>query len=439
MRRPSDAVNLLVDAARWLGAKILAIALIALVIGAATLVWDWERDRRGLQREAESLRLEVETALQEWRSVRARLLEAERVLPRLESERPNPILAPNDYLAWRARYQAAEAAVDAARSARDRAKSVYDSGRARLEGLDRQLASLATEWQASVLRHRKVILFAVAVFLFAPAAWSALWYYGVAPLASGAAPVVLLPGEDHRPAVRPGASGRVVELEVPPDRPLVVRMDWLQQYAPGLTKRTRFLFSWRSPLVSYASGLREMTEVRARDPGAGAGARACVSLASAEDPHAHLLVLDLQDHPGVVLKPGVVVAVAGDIRMRSRWKLGSLHAWISGRLRHILFSGTGRVVVTGHGGVAWCDARDPVVVEEALVLGADGRTAMETVRTETFWPYFRGRTSLFDYRFSHGQAFLRQTTAGPQGSLARRGMTRTLEGILNGVGKLLGF
>lgn len=428
-------MNLIVDAARWLGAKVLGIALIVLVVAGAALVWEWERERRGIQREAETLRLEVETSLQEWRTMRGRLLDAEQGLQRLEASRPNPILAPNDYLAWRARYQTAEAAVDAARSARDRAKDLHDNGRARLEDLDRQIASLATEWQASAMRHRRVILVAVLGFLIAPALWSAFWYYAVAPLASRAAPVVLVPGEEQRPPVRIACHGKVVDVDVLPRRPMVARMDWLQQYAPTLEKRTRFLFSWQSPLVSYASGLREMTEVRVRD-GTDVGR---VSLSSADDPNAYLLVLELENHPGVLVKPGVVVAVAGEIRMFSRWKLGSPHAWISGRLRHILFSGNGLLVIAGQGGVTWCDGRDPVVVEEALVLGADGRTPIETVRTETFWPYFRGRTSLFDYRFAHGQSFLRQTTAGRLGSGARRGMTGMLEGILNGVGKLLGF
>ncbi|MCC6231757.1 MAG: hypothetical protein IT580_03890 [Verrucomicrobiales bacterium] len=427
-------MNLLVDAARWLTLKVLGVALIVVVVGGLALVWDWEKERRGWERQAAVVRLEVETALRDWRELRSKLLHAERALQQLEASRPNPILNPSDYLAWRARFQAAEAAVEAARTARDRAKTVYDTGRVRLAGLEQQLATVATEWQASVFRHRGVILISVTAFLLAPFAWSAFWYFAVAPLASRARPLVLLPA-DPRALCRVGATGKVVTLDVVPERPLVARMDWVQQYAPGLEKRTRFLFTWHSPLISYASGLREMTEVRVR-AGAEPGR---VSLTSATDPNAYLLVLELNEHPGVVLRPGVVVALAGDIQMRSRWRLGSLHAWVSGRVRHVLFSGTGLVVVTGHGGVDWCAAEQAVVIEEALVLGADGRTAMETVRTETFWPYFRGRTSLFDLRFSQGQSFLRQTAAGSAETGRPRAFPRTLEGILNGVGKLLGF
>ncbi len=254
-------MNLFVDAARWLASKVIGIALVALVVGAAALVWDWERERRGLQREAASLRLEVETALRDWRDLKAKLLEAEQLLQRLEASRPNPFLSPNDYLAWRAKHQAAEAAAEAARAARDRAKAVCDAGAARLGGLEQKLASFATEWQASVLRHHRAILVAIAAFLFAPAAWSAFWYYGMAPLASRARALVLLPAEVPG-GCRAAASGKVVEIEVTPARPLVARMEWVQQYAPGLEKRTRFLFAWSSPLISYASGLREMTEIR---------------------------------------------------------------------------------------------------------------------------------------------------------------------------------
>jgi hypothetical protein len=103
-----------------------------------------------------------------------------------------------------------------------------------------------------------------------------------------------------------------------------------------------------------------------------------------------------------------------------------------------LFCGTGVVYVSGTGGVDLCAQDAPVVIEEALVLGYDSRAAFATVRTETFWPYFRGKTSLFDYRFEGRHAAIRQTTALPA---ARQGnpYVRTVDAVLNGIGKLLGF
>ena len=229
--------------------------------------------------------------------------------------------------------------------------------------------------------------------------------------------------------------GKIVEVTVEADLPLLTRMEWLQQYGPNLGKRTRFLLDWRFPFISYASGLREMTEVRVK-PGQPAD-RAV--LTSADDPNAYLVALELDNHPGIVLKPGVVVAVRGAISIHSRWRLGSIHAWISGRLRHILFAGTGTLYLTGHGGVEWHTVTTPVVVEEALVLGYDGRAAFATARTETFWPYFRDRTSLFDYRFPGGQAFVRQTSAPADARARSNPFMRTIDGLMNAVGKVLGF
>jgi uncharacterized protein (AIM24 family) len=272
-----------------------------------------------------------------------------------------------------------------------------------------------------------------ALVLAGPGLWRACWYYVLAALATHRPPAQI--GRADTPGnLAAGPQGKTIEVDVTADRSLVARMDWVQQYAPGLAKRTRFLFEWHSPFTSYAAGLAEMTELSTR----AGGEAGRVLLNAGQDPNAYLLALELDRHPGVVLKPGAVVAVSGAIHLQPRWHLGSLHHWIAGRVRHILFCGTGVVYVSGTGGVDLCALDAPVVIEEALVLGYDSRAAFATVRTETFWPYFRGKTSLFDYRFEGRHAAIRQTTALPA---ARQGnpFVRTVDALLNGMGKLLGF
>jgi hypothetical protein len=80
-----------------------------------------------------------------------------------------------------------------------------------------------------------------------------------------------------------------------------------------------------------------------------------------------------------------------------------------------------------------------VVVEESLVVGSDARAAFSAIRTETFWPFFRGRTSLFDYRYDGGRSFLRQTSVPAIDRARGNALMRTVEGALNGIGNLLGF
>ncbi len=285
-------------------------------------------------------------------------------------------------------------------------------------------AARRTGWQ---------VLGVVALVMLGPPVGKAFWYYGLAALASARPPTRLLPAETPG-RLRPAAAGKTLTLRVTAGRPLLARMDWVQQYAPGLAKRTRLLLEWRSPFTSFAAGLAELTELRTT----ATDQAGTVGLASGTDPHAHLLALELDNHPGVVLKPGAVVAVAGDITLRPRWHWRSLHPWIAGRVRHILFRGTGTVYVAGHGGVEPCGDPDPVVLEEALVLGYDARAAFATVRTETFWPYLRGRTSLFDYRFAGGHWVIRQTSAPPR-DRAGNPFVRMVDAVLNGLGRLLGF
>lgn len=437
-------MKLVLDAVRWLGTRLLGILIITLLIAGSALLWSWTVEQRRFRDRAAELRIEVESAFRDWRSHRLRFLEAERFRLQWESERPNPVLHPADYLSWRSKMQAAEAAVSAAQQARDRAEQAYQVGRARLAEVEGRLDDTFGQLRDSVVRVWWLIALASACFLFGPLVWKAFWYYGVAPWAQSATPLRLIP-EDATGRLEVVGRGKAIEIEVRPDRPLVARMDWVQQYTPGLTKRTRLLLDWRSPFISYAAGLREMTELRSA-VGESASASSSspappqtVTLTSALDPQAYLLAVELVNHPGLVLRPGAVVAVAGSVGIRSLWRLGHLHAWIAGRLRHILFFGTGTLYITGHGGLDLLRMNQPIVVEESLVVGSDARAEFSAIRSETFWPFFRGRTSLFDYRFSGNHCFLRQISVPAEERTKKNPFLRSVEAALNGVGRLLGF
>jgi uncharacterized protein (AIM24 family) len=415
-----------------LARKAVMVTLLAVALVLTAFVWNWAREQTQLARRIEEARARVNSSWQDWRSRKAESLDLEARLLRLQAGEP-PWYNPVDRLQWRARVAAAEAAVEAARAARDQAHAAWQEAAGELSRVEQRVDKTWTGLLAAARRTGWQLLAIIVLVLAGPLVWKAVWYYGLATLASHRPPAQILPA-DAPGRLSAGAAGKNVEVPVTPNRPLVARMDWVQQYSPALSKRTRFLFEWRSPFTSFAAGLAEMTELTVRAPAASG----TVGLAAGDDPNAYLLALKLEQHPGVVLKPGAVVAVAGTISLRPRWRLNSLHHWIAGRVRHILFCGTGTVYVTGTGGVEVCAAEHSVVVEEALVLGYDSRAAFATVRTETFWPYFRGKTSLFDYRFEGGHLAIRQTSAP---AAARRGnpFVRTVDALLNGIGKLLGF
>ena len=415
-----------------LARKTVAATVIFLALLLAAVAWNWVRAQTEIIRRLETARTQVNAAFQDWRHRKTELLDLETRLTRLRAAEP-PWYRPLERLAWSARVRAAEAAVESARAARDQAHGAWQAALEELRAAESRVDKTWTSFLAAARRTGWQVLGLTVLVLAGPALWKVVWYYGLAALATRRPPAQILPA-DAPGRLRPGPAGKTLIIPVTAERPLLARMDWVQQYAPGLSKQTRFLFSWRSPFTSFAAGLAEMTELRAR-AGSPPGE---VGLASGTDPHAYLLALELEQHPGVVLKPGAVVAVSGAITLRPRWHLNSLHHWIAGRIRHILFCGTGTVYVAGQGGVEVCAEREPVVVEEALVLGYDGRAAFATVRTETFWPYFRGKTSLFDYRFAGGHLAVRQTSAP---TAVRRGnpFVRTVDALLNGLGRLLGF
>ncbi len=433
-RRTVRAVKLLFDVLRLVATKFVAVLLVASLLVAAAFLWFWVKDQKNLRAEAAVLRGQIDQQLADWQQLRRRALDLEAQRAALEAARPNQLLHPLDHLEWKARLQAANAAVASAQTARDRARAIHDETLRRCEAVEARFDEFYIGLLGAARRTWRLLALAVLAFLAGPFLAKALWYFGIAPLARFATPLQLTPGEVPG-SCRALASGKVLEVAIHPAQPLLTRMAWLQQYDPSLAKRTRFLFDWRSPFTSYAAGLHEMTEVTAR-PGESGGT---AHLTAAADPNAYLIALELDRHPGLVLHPGAVVAVRGDIRMHARWRLGSLHAWIAGRLRHILFSGSGTLYVTGHAGVDLVQNSRPVVVEEALILGYDSRSRFAAVRTETFWPFFRDHTSLFDYRFDGQQPFLRQTAAAPDSRAAGNPFRRVLQTFLNALGNLLGF
>lgn len=425
-------MKLLFAILRVITRKAVALALVATALVLATLVWNWAREQTQISQRLASAQAQAETALQTWRARRAELLQLEQQLNDLRATEPS-WLHPVHRLAWQARVSALESAVEASHAARDEAHAAWQAARRGVNEVAQQVDRQWVALRGAVRRTWWQLALVTAVVLAGPALWKVFWYYGLAAVATHRPPARLRRPESPG-TLTAGPRGKSLEVPVTAAQPLVARMNWVQQYTPDLAKRTRFMFDWRSPFTSYAAGLAEMTEFSAQ----GERETGQVLLNAGDDPHAHLLALQLDQHPGVVLKPGSVVAVAGAIRLQPRWHLGSLHHWIAGRVRHIMFCGTGVVYVGGTGGVDLCALTAPVIIEEALVLGYDSRAAFATVRTETFWPYFRDRTSLFDYRFEGGQPAIRQTTAT---TAVRQGnsFVRTVDAVLNGIGRLLGF
>ncbi len=253
-------------------------------------------------------------------------------------------------------------------------------------------------WLLLEIKNRwpKLLIAALLIF-FAPYVRRTLWYFVGMPLVSRAKPIQLadptLPGTLH---AAPGQ--RTISINIAATKSLRARAGYIQ--SDQLGARTDLFFDWKSPNLSYLSGLVLLTRLEA-PPAPETTAISTetiiespqqngreVMLGSPDDADAYLTELRLEDHPGVVLRARNIVAVVGDIRVHSRWRLTSWHAWATSQIRFLVFSGTGSVILEGYGDIN-AQPVDQNATEKRmpLVVGFDTRLAYKTRRTATFLPY----------------------------------------------------
>lgn len=265
--------------------------------------------------------------------------------------------------------------------------------------------------------------------LLAPWLQRTLFYFVVMPWVASARMLHLVSGQKGTLTI--GPSRRTLPIELAAHERCLARADYVRPVA-GRTS-SQWLLSWKAPLVSYAAGLSILTRLESAEDGATVRA----TLASPLEAESYLVELTLAEHPGFIFHPRHLVAVIGEVELFSSWRIWSVHSWMTGQLRYIGVRGTGRCVFEGFGDVvAQSVDQHPSRIEQELVVGFDARLGYATARTETFLPYFLGRTPLVDDVFQGNGAYLWQKNA------SRRHRTfgqRWFELFFGAVGKLLGF
>jgi len=300
-----------------------------------------------------------------------------------------------------------------------------------------QRTALYRDFWKCVKKHRLQIIVILIGILFGPLIWAALWYYILVPLAGRMASAIRLTSETTGEVSVIGSDSRSLETTVPAEGHLRVRMGWAQGHSKSIGYRTRLLWDWHAPFTSFAAGLVEMTEMWQRDD---AGKDRTVVLSSGVEPDLYLLPVVLNEHPGIVIRPTSVVAVSGDIRLRTQWTLWNLHSWVAGTLRHVIFSGSGTIYLRGWGGLTSnAGIGEAHRFEEVRVIAYDSRLKFSTARTETFWPYYRRKTSLFDLEFDGTGLVLCENTPKLDQRRSGNPFIRTVDAILHTLGKLLGL
>lgn len=355
-------------------------------------------------------------------------------MKRLNNEKPwdmDPSLIPWSWKfdGWKRAYHAAESAENAAKEKWERAKTALQAARnGKWIGV-----TLAQEaWSKTI----PLITSVLVMVFFVPLAWKITWYYGIAPLTSKAPPIrILEPGSNGLAEVSASESFQTVELNS--SSPLCTRASWVNEYpADKVIKRTRFIWDKHSILISYAAGLHELSEWRAIDD-----CKVTLKLCCAQDPHVKIGALILDNHPGIVLRPTHIVAISGDIKLKTKWTLFSIHSWICGTLRQIVFSGTGTLYLSGHGDLHGRICEPKRRFENGdLLIGHDGRMPYRTVRTQLFWDYLKGDASLHDFEFEQAGLVICQSAETKDDMPRRRkSMTARIEALAELCLKPFGF
>ncbi|MFU8805142.1 MAG: hypothetical protein ACNA8W_15110 [Bradymonadaceae bacterium] len=307
---------------------------------------------------------------------------------------------------------------------------------ARLEALRGEEALIYEQhWVVLELKERwPGLLFAALLIFFAPYLRRTFWYFVGMPIVARARPIELV-SPTAKGELRVGKSARTIEVDIATGGRLRARSGYIQSDKEGA--RTDLLFDWKAPNLSYLSGLVLLTRLEAgKDVPAGRQ----VTLGSPDDPDAYLMEIQLGDHPGVVLKARNVVAVKGDVRVRSTWRIKSWHAWATSQVRFLLFSGTGSIIVEGFGDVADLEVGDKACEKRMpLVIGFDGRLKYHTRRAATFLPYLLDPTReplVVDVFEGDGVFFYQKN---PTSSVRGRGTERVGNFFLEAFRRLLGL
>jgi hypothetical protein len=274
--------------------------------------------------------------------------------------------------------------------------------------------------------------FLLAVMLATPLLIRLLFYFGLAPFVQRRRPIDLGDHVGGAPPTLALASATSAPITLAAGEELLVRQGFLQSTSTRGSKRTRALLDWSHPLSSLASGLSFLTRI------AGEGETTVIS--AVHDPLAEVAVVRLEGGGACVLHPRALVAVVKpsdhSLRITSHWRLFSLHAWLTLQLRYLMFHGPCRLVLKGGRGLRLEGAESGRIFGPDQLVGFSPDLAYTVARTETFWPYFMGRESLFKDRVDAGGGvvLIEEAPMGGGGRGARKGLEGAFDVALKAFG-----
>jgi uncharacterized protein (AIM24 family) len=291
---------------------------------------------------------------------------------------------------------------------------------------------------AAVRASLPLALACLGAVLLAPLLVKTLVYFALAPLAERLPPVRVLSPATAPPL--PGTTESTVSLPInlAPGEELLLQPEFLQSSSDTATKDTQWLLNSRLPFASLASGLFALTRIR---PAGGDGTQ--VVVASRRDAFGELAVVHLPDGASMVVSPralaGIAKTAATPLIIGRHWQLATLQAWLTLRLRHLVFHGPCRLIIKGRRGVHAEQPRadQPRIINQAATLAFSSNLEQAVTRCETFTSYLRGQDSLFNDRFSGGPGVFVHEVAPADES--QRSGKRGIEGLVDAALKAFGI
>ncbi len=316
--------------------------------------------------------------------------------------------------AWNV-YEAAKKAADLARTEQEKENLPLALNQAKTDAERKQLDQLEKERKEVVektaqtpgrrffLAVREVLssaLWILAGVILVPILIKAVLFFVVAPLADKVAPIKIEPGDGKSEEPRLLASGVSLNVEISGDDELLAHADYLQSSAKSAQKLTKWFLNHRLPFSSSLSGMWLLTRVRAKE-----GERETIRISPTRDPLGELALIELPAGTSMVLYPRSLAAVikprGQEISIQSRWRLKSLHGWLTLQFRYLVFHGPCKVVVKGCRGV--CVEKPvpgkPRLISQSATIGFSGNIDYSNTRSEVFISYFRGKDDLFNDLF----------------------------------------
>ncbi len=286
------------------------------------------------------------------------------------------------------------------------------------------LQEMTRSWQ----RFKPWLLTAVVALVFAPIIWAAVLYYIVARMATVQKPILLRDGSAaDLSCTFPRTS---INIELSPGDAICCQSELLTQH-DKCPKQTAIFWSWRAIGVSVLSGLTLCTRIKN-----GCDKKLRLAL-SASDSEMEISEIVLCEDSEMVIHVAHIVAIKGDVSVVAKWRFGSLHSWLTGQFRYLLFRGAGSIFVAAPRGIEGYQLEGQVQsVEQRIIVGFDSRLLYSVKRTETFVAYLRGKASLFDDCFSGSGMILRRNACPANW---KSPFEKVYGPVFAAIGKLLGF